>query len=184
MVVRADAVAEQQEHAVVVRPAREPAHEPRPALRPGEGDRGEDYFGTDMSAYCRPSRQSTSWIKLGQGTGWGVFSHRLPSKVLNARQRPNRNSAAPYGFSSLTPWGSSRTPRVRHQGRCIRVRETSKMMSRVAGANATYTTRPSAEATTSNRPRGVTVPRSQRLAPASTGAHRSQTFAFSRSPSR
>src|SRR2546425_7951758 len=139
--------------------------------------------GTDMSAYFRPWRQSTSWIKLGQGTGWGVFSHRLPSKVLNARQRPNRNSAAPYGFSSLTPWGSSRAPRVRHQGRCIRVRETSKLMSRVAGANATYTTRPSAEATTSNRPRGVTVSRSQRLAPASTGAHRSQTFAFCCSPS-
>src|SRR2546426_2776948 len=32
IVVRADAVAEQQEHAVVVRPTREPAHEPRPAL--------------------------------------------------------------------------------------------------------------------------------------------------------
>src|SRR6266566_588725 len=132
--------------------------------------------GTDMSAYFRPSRQSTSWIKLGQGTGWGVFSHRLPSKVLNARQRPTRISATPYGFSSVTPWGSSRAPRVRHQGRCIRLSETSKSMSRVAGANATYTTRPSAEATTSNRPGGVTVSRSQHLAPAPTGAHRSQTF--------
>src|SRR5437867_12179726 len=70
------------------------------------------------------------------------------------------------------------------QGRCIQVRESSKIMSRVAGANARYTTRPSAEATTSSRPGGVAVPRSQRLAPASTGAHRSQTFAFSRSPSR
>jgi len=32
IVVRADAVAEEQKHAVVVRPARQPAHEPRPAL--------------------------------------------------------------------------------------------------------------------------------------------------------
>src|SRR5947208_16806286 len=36
IVVRADAVREQQEHAVVVRPTREPAHEPRPALGPAQ----------------------------------------------------------------------------------------------------------------------------------------------------
>lgn len=27
------------------------------------------HCGTVVSAYCRPSRQSTSWIKLGQGRG-------------------------------------------------------------------------------------------------------------------
>src|SRR6266508_1049620 len=51
-----------------------------------------NHRGTLVSAYCRPSRQSTSWIKLGQGRGWSVFSHRFPSKVLNARQRPTRIS--------------------------------------------------------------------------------------------
>ena len=88
IVVRADAVREQQEHAVVVRPTREPAHEPRPALGPAQlrlarrgilmatgPDRGVDRLHAARAHRVTPARLVRREQDLGaqQRRGAGVL---------------------------------------------------------------------------------------------------------------
>src|SRR5206468_7626470 len=88
VVVRADAVREQQEHAVVVRPTREPAHEPCPPLGPAQlrlarrgivmatgPDRGVDRLHAARAQRVTPARLVRREQDLGaqQRRGAGVL---------------------------------------------------------------------------------------------------------------